>query len=513
MTSPDHRHRRGRPRHRDRRLRRRVTCAATRTASCRRPAARRPRPSSARPPHPTFRSRQAPAVEEVVQEASDARRAGARRTGPRRTGLVEPPVVVPEKPTFRARLGKARSAFSGAIGSIRSRSTIDQETWDDLEEALLRADVGIGPTQDLLDSVRAAVKERDITTPDALIDAVKAEMKSRLALDVTLSAPTSRRRIWLFVGVNGVGKTTTIGKVGQRMADDGTSVVMAAGDTFRAAAAEQLGTWAERCGAELIRGAEGGDPSRDHLRRRRARRPRGGRGRARRHRRAPPHQVEPHGRAGKVRRVADKGAGECHRGAAGARRHDRPERPRPGPPVHRGHRAHRGRAHEARRVGQGRHRVRDRVRAGHPGEAGRARRDRRRPRRFRRRSSSSRPCSRSEGSAIGSPPRLVALMFEALSDRFDGIFKRLRSRGRLTEAEVDEILREIRLALLEADVNVSVVRNLQGPHQGSLPRRGPLVGADAVPADHQVRQRGADRHPRRRDDADHLRVEAARPSC
>ena len=65
-------------------------------------------------------------------------------------------------------------------------------------------------------------------------------------------------------------------------------------------------------------------------------------------------------------------------------------------------------------------------------------------------------------------------MFEALSDRFDGIFKRLRSRGRLTEAEVDEVLREIRLALLEADVNVGVVRNLQAPHQGALPRRGPL---------------------------------------
>ena len=67
--------------------------------------------------------------------------------------------------------------------------------------------------------------------------------------------------IWLFVGVNGVGKTTTIGKVGRRLADEGHGVVMAAGDTFRAAAAEQLGTWAERCGAELVRGAEGGDPS------------------------------------------------------------------------------------------------------------------------------------------------------------------------------------------------------------------------------------------------------------
>jgi fused signal recognition particle receptor len=202
-----------------------------------------------------------PAVEETVPEEITLEEPELVEPDLTPPELVEPPVVVPEKPSFRSRLGKARTAFSGALGSIRSRSTIDQDTWDDLEEALLRADVGIGPTQELLDSVRATVKERGITTPDALIEAVKSEMKARLALDVTLERSAVPPTIWLFVGVNGVGKTTTIGKVGQRLADDGTSVVMAAGDTFRAAAAEQLGTWAERSGAELIRGAEGGDPS------------------------------------------------------------------------------------------------------------------------------------------------------------------------------------------------------------------------------------------------------------
>ena len=165
------------------------------------------------------------------------------------------------RPSFRERLSRARSAFSGYVGSILSRSSIDAEVWDELEEALIRADVGVGPTQELLESIRATVKERGLTTPDALIEAVKDEMKSRLAGPVELARAERPPTVWLFVGVNGVGKTTTIGKVGRRLADEGCSVVMAAGDTFRAAAAEQLATWADRCGAELVRGAEGADPS------------------------------------------------------------------------------------------------------------------------------------------------------------------------------------------------------------------------------------------------------------
>lgn len=165
------------------------------------------------------------------------------------------------RPSFRDRLSRARSAFSGYVGSIMSRSTIDEETWDDLEEALIRADVGIGPAQELLDAVRSTVKERGLTTPEELIDAVKDEMKARLAGSVELQVAETAPTVWLFVGVNGVGKTTTIGKLGRRLADQDRTVVMAAGDTFRAAAAEQLTTWADRCGADIVRGAEGGDPS------------------------------------------------------------------------------------------------------------------------------------------------------------------------------------------------------------------------------------------------------------
>jgi len=176
---------------------------------------------------------------------------------------LEEPAAAEElvQPTFQGRLGRARSAMAGFVGSILARSTIDATTWDDLEEALILADVGVGPTTELLDSVRATVKERKITTTEDLISAVKDEMKSRLAGPVTLERSSDGPTVWLFVGVNGVGKTTTIGKVGHRLTSEGTSVVMAAGDTFRAAAAEQLGTWADRCGAQLVRGSEGGDPS------------------------------------------------------------------------------------------------------------------------------------------------------------------------------------------------------------------------------------------------------------
>ncbi len=170
----------------------------------------------------------------------------------------------PEHPNFRSRMSKARSALAGTLLGIRGRTGITQQTWDDLEEALLRADVGVRVTDDLLGGLRAKVKAKEITEPEQLLDALQDEMVGRLAgtdrslrFDETPGGPN----VWLFVGVNGVGKTTTIGKVGAQQAALGRSVLMAAGDTFRAAAVEQLGTWAERSGAELVRGNEGGDPS------------------------------------------------------------------------------------------------------------------------------------------------------------------------------------------------------------------------------------------------------------
>ena len=171
--------------------------------------------------------------------------------------------VVAERPRFRDRLGKARAALSGALGTIAGRSKIDAETWDELEEALILADVGVASTQELLDHLRDRVKADGLSNGEELLGALKAEMADRLSgfdrdLKISTDAGPS---VWLFVGVNGVGKTTTIGKLGVREVREGHTVLMAAGDTFRAAAAEQLGMWAERAGAELVRGNEGGDPS------------------------------------------------------------------------------------------------------------------------------------------------------------------------------------------------------------------------------------------------------------
>jgi fused signal recognition particle receptor len=175
---------------------------------------------------------------------------------------VAPTEEAPPKPRFRDRLGKARGLFSGYLGSIRARGRIDQETWDELEEALIRADVGIEPTTTLLDSLRERVKADGLTDAEQLLDALKDELKTSLSgFDRDLQFAEAAPSVWLFVGVNGVGKTTTIGKLGKREIANGHRVVMAAGDTFRAAAGEQLQTWAERCGAELVRGSEGGDPS------------------------------------------------------------------------------------------------------------------------------------------------------------------------------------------------------------------------------------------------------------
>jgi len=193
-----------------------------------------------------------------------------------------------EPATYRGRLGKARGLLSGYLGAIRSKGKIDASTWDELEEALIRADVGVGATDSVLADLKSRVKGGEIDGPDALVEALKADLVAMLsAADATLALPSSGPGsvvepvvesppsgsradgagaaspvdVWLFVGVNGVGKTTTVGKVANRLAASGVKVLLAAGDTFRAAAGEQLSQWASRADADIVRGAEGGDPS------------------------------------------------------------------------------------------------------------------------------------------------------------------------------------------------------------------------------------------------------------
>ncbi|HKH24079.1 MAG TPA: signal recognition particle-docking protein FtsY [Acidimicrobiales bacterium] len=192
-------------------------------------------------------------VEDALAEVHDESSGG--------TAVRTPPPAPAVRPSFRNRLAKARGALGGYLGAIRSRK-VDDETWDELEEALIRADVGVAATQRVLDDLRAAAADEGITDPEVLLDRLKTELKGLLAEgDRTMRFEPGGPNVWLFVGVNGVGKTTTIGKIARQQLDGGRSVVMAAADTFRAAAAEQLGTWADRAGSDVVRGSEGGDPS------------------------------------------------------------------------------------------------------------------------------------------------------------------------------------------------------------------------------------------------------------
>ena len=176
--------------------------------------------------------------------------------------------VVAPRPTFRERLATARSALGGYLGSVFSGGRISGETWDDLGEALIRADVGVETSASIIDAVRDAVAEEGIEDTAELPGLVKAEIVHRLggfdrtlSRDVVAAGGEPGPAVWLFVGVNGVGKTTTIGKLAKRESDDGRTLVLAAGDTFRAAAAEQLTMWAQRADVDIVRGAEGADPS------------------------------------------------------------------------------------------------------------------------------------------------------------------------------------------------------------------------------------------------------------
>jgi len=164
-----------------------------------------------------------------------------------------------EAPPLRERLGKTRVAFA----KLRGRGRLDDETWDDLEDTLLLADVGMPVTERILGDVRERARETKAADSDALMALLHTELVALLDdgdKSRTLTKVDGEPNVWMFVGVNGVGKTTTIAKVAQRATDDGGNVVLAAADTFRAAAAEQLAHWAEVTGAGIVRGQEGADP-------------------------------------------------------------------------------------------------------------------------------------------------------------------------------------------------------------------------------------------------------------
>jgi fused signal recognition particle receptor len=176
-------------------------------------------------------------------------------------GEVGAEVEAPARPTFRERLGRTRRALAERIADVRMRRRIDDEVWEDLEEALILGDVGADLAAELVSQARERARETKAQTPGDVVDALKHVLHARLAgKDRRLVRRADGPTVWLVVGVNGTGKTTTIGKLAMKHRKSGEGVVLAAADTFRAAAADQLAVWADRSGAEVVRGQEGSDP-------------------------------------------------------------------------------------------------------------------------------------------------------------------------------------------------------------------------------------------------------------
>jgi len=204
---------------------------------------------------------------------------GVRRAQRRSTALPEPVAlagsgtqdesgdapIVPRTspaPEVAGRLARTRTLFASALADLVGAG-LDDAAWERLEEVLITADVGVHAATELVAEIRRLARERGVRDADG----VRALLRDALVAELAAGERALGRRdgggttVWLVTGVNGAGKTTTIGKLAAREVAAGRRVVLAAADTFRAAAADQLGIWAERTGAELVRGAEGADPA------------------------------------------------------------------------------------------------------------------------------------------------------------------------------------------------------------------------------------------------------------
>ncbi|MFB7052434.1 signal recognition particle-docking protein FtsY [Streptomyces vinaceus] len=209
-------------------------------------------------------------IEEVVLPEAEAAAPEAPAVVAEPEAPAAPEIEVPE-PTagrlvrLRARLARSQNSLGKGLLTLLSREHLDEDTWEEIEETLLIADVGVVPTQELVDRLRERVKVLGTRTPADLRTLLKEELLTLVGTDfdraVKTESGTDTPGVVMVVGVNGTGKTTTTGKLARVLVADGRSVVLGAADTFRAAAADQLQTWGDRVGARTVRGPEGGDPA------------------------------------------------------------------------------------------------------------------------------------------------------------------------------------------------------------------------------------------------------------
>jgi fused signal recognition particle receptor len=186
---------------------------------------------------------------------------------------VRPPPTIEQPPPsagrmvrLRARLARSQSGFGSALLALLSRDRLDDDTWDEIEEVLITADVGVIPARQLVSDLRTKVKVEGTRTPEEVRSLLREELLVQVETPASRGLRTQRHEgrpaVILVVGVNGTGKTTTCGKLARALVGDGETVVLGAADTFRAAAADQLQTWGERVGAQTIRSdKDGADPA------------------------------------------------------------------------------------------------------------------------------------------------------------------------------------------------------------------------------------------------------------
>ena len=181
---------------------------------------------------------------------------------------AEPELERPESTSsrlqrLRARLAGSQNLLGRSLLALLSRDTVDEDTWEEIEDLLISADVGVGPAQELVERLRTRIRvdggDADVRAVlrEELLTLVAPELDRSLAVEGADGQPG----VVLVVGVNGTGKTTTVGKLARVLVAQDRSVLLGAADTFRAAAADQLATWGERVGVEVVRGPEGGDPA------------------------------------------------------------------------------------------------------------------------------------------------------------------------------------------------------------------------------------------------------------
>ncbi len=187
--------------------------------------------------------------------------------------LVEPPAPTVERPEpaqgrlvrLRSRLARSQSTLGKGLLAMLSRDRIDEDTWEEIEDSLLTADVGVGPTQELVERLRTRVRVEGVGSPDQAREILRSELLHLVGTDLDRTVHADRTltnpAVVLVVGVNGTGKTTTCGKLARVLVAEDKDVILGAADTFRAAAVSQLATWGERVGVPTVRGPEGGDPA------------------------------------------------------------------------------------------------------------------------------------------------------------------------------------------------------------------------------------------------------------